>query len=85
MTADLLLSECKQHRTDADLPSRTSPPKNLMITSMGIEFASTEPLYLPALRTLDQSCAGIHTPLCRTYRASVQHALDVLRCSLLLP
>jgi len=42
---------------------------------MGIEFASTAPLYLPALRTLDQSCAGIHTPLHRTCRAIELHAL----------
>jgi hypothetical protein len=26
-------------------------------------------LNLPALRTLDQSCAGIHTPCHHTYRA----------------
>jgi hypothetical protein len=41
---------------------------------MGIEFASTEPLYRPALRTLDQSCAGIHTPCHRTYRATELNA-----------
>ena len=27
------------------------------------------PLYLPVLRTLDQSCAGIRTPYHRTCRA----------------
>jgi hypothetical protein len=37
---------------------------------MGIVFASTGPLNLPALRTLDQSCAGIHTPYHHTYRAN---------------
>jgi hypothetical protein len=85
MTADLLLSECRQHRTDADLPSRTSPPKYRMIGSIGMSLASTFPLNLDFLRTLDQSCAGIHTPLCRTYRASVQHVLGVPHYSLLLP
>jgi hypothetical protein len=82
MTADRLLSECKQHRTLADLPSLTSPPKNLTMGAIGMSLAST-PLKPLLLRTLDQSCAGIHIP--RTSRASVQHALDVLRCSLLLP
>ena len=42
---------------------------------MGIEFASMAPLYLPALRTLDQSCAGIRTPYHRTCRANELHAL----------
>jgi hypothetical protein len=37
---------------------------------MGIEFASTEPLNRFALRNLFQSCAGIHTPCLRTYRAN---------------
>jgi len=36
---------------------------------MGIEVASTECFRLLALCTLDQSCAGIHTPYRRTYRA----------------
>ena len=42
------------------------------------------PLYLPALRTLDQSCAGIHTPLHRTCRANELHALGDQIDSLLL-
>jgi hypothetical protein len=41
---------------------------------MGIVFASMGPLNRPALRTLDQSCAGIHTPYHRTYRANEQLA-----------
>jgi hypothetical protein len=41
---------------------------------MGIEFASTAPLNRPALRTLDQSCAGIHTPYRHTYRANEMNA-----------
>jgi len=43
---------------------------------MGIEFASTEPLNLDALRVLLQFCADIHTPYSRTYRANLQHASD---------
>ena len=45
---------------------------------MGIVFASTEPLYLLALRTLDQSGVGTRTPSYRTSRAYVRHALSVL-------
>jgi hypothetical protein len=45
---------------------------------MGIEFASTAPLYRPALRTLDQSCAGIHTPYHHTYRANEMNACSEL-------
>jgi len=45
---------------------------------MGIEFASTAPLYRPALRTLDQSCAGIHTPYRHTYRANEMNAYSEL-------
>jgi hypothetical protein len=40
---------------------------------MGIVFASTEPLNLLALRTLDQSGVGIRTPSYRTSRAYVRH------------
>lgn len=72
MTADLLVSECKQQRTDADLPSRTSPPKYRTIGTIGMSLASTFPLNLGFLRTLDQSCAGIRNS--HTSRASVQHA-----------
>jgi hypothetical protein len=49
---------------------------------MGIVFASTEPLYRLALRTLDQSGVGIRTPSYRTYRAYVRHASGVLVYSL---
>ena len=52
---------------------------------MGIEFASMAPLYLPALRTLDQSCAGIHTPYHHTYRANELNACSEQECSLPLP
>ena len=52
---------------------------------MGIEFASTAPLYRPALRTLDQSCADIHTPYHHTYRAIELNACSVQECSLLHP
>ena len=52
---------------------------------MGIVFASTEPLYLPALRTLDQSCVGIHTPYHHTYRANELNVCSEKECSLLLP
>ena len=52
---------------------------------MGIVFASTEPLYLPALRTLDQSCVGIHTPYHHTYRANELNVCSEQECSLLLP
>jgi hypothetical protein len=45
---------------------------------MGIEFASTAPLNRPALRTLDQSCAGIHTPYRHTYRANEMNACSEL-------
>ena len=45
---------------------------------MGIEFASTAPLNRPALRTLDQSCAGIHTPYRHTYRANEMNACNEL-------
>ena len=45
---------------------------------MGIEVASTAPLYRPALRTLDQSCAGIHTPYRHTYRANEMNACSEL-------
>ena len=48
---------------------------------MGIVFASTEPLYLLALRTLDQSGVDIRTPSYRTSRAYVRHASGVLTCS----
>jgi hypothetical protein len=43
-----------------------------MIADMGTAFAKAEPFVLPALRTLDQSCADIHNP--HTSRASEQHA-----------
>ena len=62
MTADRLLSLCKQHRTLADLPSLTSPPKNLTIGAIGMSLASMPSLNLLFLRTRDQSCAGIRTP-----------------------
>ena len=51
---------------------------------MGIEFASTAPLYRPALRTLDQSCADIHTPYHHTYRANELNACSEQGRSLLL-
>jgi len=74
--ADLRESLCIQHLTlISPAPGLTSPPKNLTIASMGIVFASTEPLYFPALRTLDQSCVDIRNlPCTHTYRASVRHA-----------
>jgi len=50
---------------------------------MGIEVASTEPLFRPALRTLDQSCAGIHTPCHHTYRAIELNVCSEQACSLL--
>jgi len=43
---------------------------------MGIEVASTECFRLDALCILDQSCAGIHTPLHRTCRANELHVSD---------
>ena len=52
---------------------------------MGIEFASTAPLNRPALRTLDQSCAGIHTPYHHTCRANEMNVCNEQECSLLLP
>ena len=52
---------------------------------MGIEFASTAPLYRPALRTLDQSCADIHTPYHHTYRANEMNVCSEQECSLLRP
>ena len=52
---------------------------------MGIEFASMAPLYLPALRTLDQSCAGIRTPYHRTCRAIELNACNGQEYFLLLP
>ena len=51
---------------------------------MGIEVASTEWLRLDALCILDQSCAGIHTPLYHTCRANELHVSDDQIDSLLL-
>jgi len=50
---------------------------------MGIEVASMEPLYRPALRILDQSCADIHTPYHHTYRANELNACSEQGRSLL--
>jgi hypothetical protein len=52
---------------------------------MGIEVASTECFRLPALCTLDQSCAGIHTPYRHTYRANELNVCSEQACSLLRP
>ena len=71
MDAERLLSLCIKQRTDASLPSLTSPPKYRIIGAMGIAFASTEPLNRPALRTLDQSCADIRN--LHISRASVRY------------
>ena len=70
MTALRLLSLCKQQRTEAALPSLTSPPKKFTIDPMGTEFASTAPFPLEGRTTLDQSCADIRIPCSRTSRAS---------------
>ena len=50
---------------------------------MGIEVASTECFRLLALCTLDQSCAGIHTPCHHTYRATELNVCSEQACSLL--
>ena len=50
---------------------------------MGIEVASTECFRLLALCTLDQSCAGIHTPYHHTYRANELNVCSEQACSLL--
>ena len=50
---------------------------------MGIEVASTECFRLLALCTLDQSCAGIHTPYHHTYRAIELNVCSEQACSLL--
>ena len=50
---------------------------------MGIEVASTECFRLLALCTLDQSCAGIHTPCRHTYRATELNVCSEQACSLL--
>lgn len=77
MTADLRLSLCRQQRTDAALPSLTSPPKKLTIGPIGISLASTSPLKTLDLRDLDQSCVDTDTPytlcascMCKRYRSS---------------
>ena len=50
---------------------------------MGIEVASTECFRLLALCTLDQSCAGIHTPCRHTYRATELNVCSEQACFLL--
>ena len=60
MDAERLLSLCIKQRTDASVPSLTSPPKYLTMGAIGMALASTSPLNFLPLRTRDQSCADIH-------------------------